>query len=399
MSEWEKARLGEVLMSVKRPVLVADLEEVPFAGVRWYAEGVYPRTTEPARNVKTKSLTRLELGDVTYNRMWATKAAFGVVEADSAGCLVTGDFPTFVGIEGRVVVDYLRLLFRTRAFQEQASLLAVGTTERRRLKEPDFLRIRVSLPPLPEQRRIVDVMAAVDTQVEALEAEVRAAWPLVVQVAERAWGSDGIQGSSQILSDRFTVVDCEHKTAPAAIDGEDTAGISVGTGDVRFGGIQVATAKRVSPKTLESWTARAVPTSGDLIFTREAPVGEVGRVSEIDHPLCLGQRTVLLRSIGDFPADGLWALLVSDSGRAWLQRHSMGQTVQRVNVGTLKGFPLPSAVEPRVIRALDSTWKVFGALTDELTALRAFRSALLTNLLNQSISIPESYDAFLEAAS
>ena len=149
--EWPPTPLGQLLTQVQRPERIADLASVPYAGVRWYAEGVYARDSVDPSLVKAVRLNRLHLGDITYNRMWATKAAFGVVGSEAAGCLVTNDFPIFEARDG-LDAGYLALVFASRPFQEVAATLAVGTTERKRLKEKDFLSIRISLPPLPAQR-------------------------------------------------------------------------------------------------------------------------------------------------------------------------------------------------------------------------------------------------------
>ena len=135
---WREVRLGDVVEQVQRPVAVAELAEVPYAGVRWYAEGVYARPVEDAKDVKAKTLNVMKPGDITYNRMWATKAAFGVADESLNGCMVTNDFPLFVAGD-RLVPGYLSLVFTTPHFQALAAGLATGTTERRRLKEKDFL--------------------------------------------------------------------------------------------------------------------------------------------------------------------------------------------------------------------------------------------------------------------
>ena len=45
----------------------------------------------------------------------------------------------------------------------------------------------------------------------------------------------------------------------------------------------------------ERWTRRAVPKPGDVILTREAPLGEVGMIRSNDN-IFLGQRLVQYRT-------------------------------------------------------------------------------------------------------
>lgn len=147
--------LGQLLEQVQRPVKVAELQEIPFGGVRLYAQGVYLRERAESSSVKTSKLNRIEKNDIVYNRMWATKAAFGVVEEEAAGCLVTNDFPTFIP-RGQVSPQVFKRLFESKYFQREAARLAKGTTERRRLKEKDFLSIEVRLPDESTLERIME---------------------------------------------------------------------------------------------------------------------------------------------------------------------------------------------------------------------------------------------------
>ena len=87
------------------------------------------------------------------------------------------------------------------------------------------------------------------------------------------------------------LVDCEHKTAPV-VEGTDwwiLRTSSVKEGEIRWDG-----AYTTDESSYREWTSRAVPEPGDVIFTREAPVGEAAVIPE-GRPVALGQRTVLMK--------------------------------------------------------------------------------------------------------
>ena len=48
----------------------------------------------------------------------------------------------------------------------------VGTTGRQRVSGRDLIPLPISLPPLPVQRRIVDLMAHLDKQIAGMDVEV-----------------------------------------------------------------------------------------------------------------------------------------------------------------------------------------------------------------------------------
>ncbi|KPX43507.1 hypothetical protein [Pseudomonas savastanoi] len=84
-------------------------------------------------------------------------------------------------------------------------------------------------------------------------------------------------------------VDCVNKTAPV-VD-YPTPYKMIRTTNVKQGFIDVDTVRYVTEETFQSWTRRSQPRFGDVILTREAPVGEVGRCTfDENQNIFLGQR-------------------------------------------------------------------------------------------------------------
>lgn len=134
------------------------------------------------------------------------------------------------------------------------------------------------------------------------------------------------------------VIDCEHRTAPRT--DRHVYGFSIGTRDVRNGRISLERAKPVSRATYEGWTRRAEPQPGDLIFSREAPIGEVGEVPESAR-VCLGQRTVLLQlDRGRIEPKFLKYSLMAPASYSWIQSNAAGSTVLHLNVADVRKIPV-----------------------------------------------------------
>ncbi|MGV8991603.1 MAG: hypothetical protein ACOH1Q_09410 [Thiobacillus sp.] len=89
-----------------------------------------------------------------------------------------------------------------------------------------------------------------------------------------------------LIQASLLIVDCHNKTAPYTISGIPI----IRTTNVRNGKLDLLQTKYISEQTYKRWSARCVPMPGDLIFTREAPVGEIGLIPE-GAQVCLGQRT------------------------------------------------------------------------------------------------------------
>lgn len=152
--------LRELLRPVARPVRVVDSGTYRSLGVKWYAGGVFVKPTTCGGDIKATRLFRVCAGDFVYNRLFAWKGSFALVEPEHDGCMVSSEFPTFEIRTDRVLPEYLRWYFSVPALWEAIGGLSSGTsqTSRLRFKEQDFLSLVIALPPLSEQDRIVRIL-------------------------------------------------------------------------------------------------------------------------------------------------------------------------------------------------------------------------------------------------
>src|SRR5439155_6034525 len=112
-------------------------------------------------------------------RLFACRGAFGVISKELAGCYVSGEFPTFVPIPGKVDVEFLKYWFRLPSVIAEVDADCSGSTPltRNRFKENFFLALEIPLPPLAEQQRIV-------ARINGLAAQIHEARTLRQQAAE-----------------------------------------------------------------------------------------------------------------------------------------------------------------------------------------------------------------------
>lgn len=89
-----------------------------------------------------------------------------------------------------------------------------------------------------------------------------------------------------------SIVDCVNKTAPT-VDFE-TPYKMLRTSNIKNGQIHIDDLKCVTQEVYKKWCRRIIPEAGDIILTREAPLGEVGMLKEWKN-LFLGQRLMLYR--------------------------------------------------------------------------------------------------------
>jgi type I restriction enzyme S subunit len=133
------------------------------------------------------------------------------------------------------------------------------------------------------------------------------------------------------------IVDSEHKSAPEVEEGYPY----IKTSDIENGRIHFDDVSSVDEEAYEEWTRRLTPEPGDIVLTREAPVGRVGIVPEGEQ-VCLGQRTVLIRSDPEILDNQfLRYLLLTDDVQNRFEALSSGSTVDHLNLSDLRSFEFP----------------------------------------------------------
>src|SRR3569833_199311 len=153
-------------------------------------------------------------------------------------------------------------------------------------------------------------------------------------------------------------------------------------------------ASRVSETDYLERIARLKPQGGDVILTREAPVGEAFVVPE-GMRICLGQRVMLLRPRPDrLLGSYLVAQIYSGTVRRRIDALTGGTTNPHLNVAEVRRFPIPVPIRPaeqaRIEEAINASNTGAAAEVSVLAKLRALRSGLMADLLTGRVSVPES---------
>ena len=170
-----------------------------------------------------------------------------------------------------------------------------------------------------------------------------------------------------------SIVDCVNKTAPT-VD-EPTPYKMIRTTNVKKGWVNLSEVKYVTKETFDRWTRRQLPRKGDVILTREAPLGEVGMLRG-DDQVFLGQRLVSYRA-NPAKLDNRF-LLYAFQGRdvqAQVKGLGSGATVEHMRVPDCEKLTLslPPLSEQRGIASILSAY-------DDLIENNARRIAILEEM-------------------
>lgn len=152
---WPMVPLGEIACPIVRQVQVEPGTAYRTIGVKWWGEGAYERQTIDGAQTAAKTLSLVRQGDLIINKIWVRHGSTAVAGVDVDGCAASGEFPTFELDQRRALPRWIHWLTKTRPFWLDCDGLSRGTSGKNRIKPELFLTIRIPLPPIAEQRRIV----------------------------------------------------------------------------------------------------------------------------------------------------------------------------------------------------------------------------------------------------
>lgn len=197
--QWEIVPLSDLLRKSDEMVEIRPDEVYREVTVKLWGKGVVLRREATGTEIAATRRGVIRSGQLVLSRIDARNGALGIVPDSLDGAVVSNDFPSFTADPTRLLPEYLSWLSKTHAFVELCKRASEGTTNRVRLKENRFLALRIPIPHVPEQQRIV-------ARADEIAAKIQEARGLRRQIDDAA---DAIC--------RSIVVDPGRRTAPTPL--------------------------------------------------------------------------------------------------------------------------------------------------------------------------------------
>jgi len=197
MSRWPRVALRQILDPVGDRISLDPDTTYSQVTARLWGKGLALRGSLKGAEIAASQQTRVRAGQFLISKIDARHGAFGIVPPELDGAVVSNDFPVFAVNQGKALPDYVSWVSRTDWFVALCRHASEGSTNRVRLKEARLLAQEVPLPPLEDQRRIVERLDGAAARVEArrhaaagvereLAATLRAAFARIIADAPHA---------------------------------------------------------------------------------------------------------------------------------------------------------------------------------------------------------------------
>ena len=219
------------------------------------------------------------------------------------------------------------------------------------IKKSALSAFHLRIPPLPEQKKIAEILSGIDNLIKMIDIKILKLKIAIAEVfrdvfsdfsptEEEAVFPQDISKSIKTLpleSVCEAVVDCKNRTPPYVDQGYPV----IRTPNVRNGRLVIADLRYTDEESYQIWTARSVPRPMDILFTREAPLGEACLIPN-GFRCCLGQRMMLFRANKSLldPQYLLYAMM-STFVQEQLGKSKGGTTVGHARVADIRKIKIP----------------------------------------------------------
>ena len=163
-SDWKLIPIREIITESRiNPELDDPSKRI---SVRLHCEGVEKRSERATDQAGATRYYKRLAGQFIYGKQNLHKGAVGIVPEELDGFCSSQDIPAF-DITPTVDPNWFLHLFRQRNFYESLENIATGTGSKR-IQPSELGEKEIAVPPLPEQKKITEILSGIDFLLKAL---------------------------------------------------------------------------------------------------------------------------------------------------------------------------------------------------------------------------------------
>ena len=439
MNNWQKVKIGDFFKRIKRPIKLEKDKSYKLVTIRMHHKGIVLREEKQGYLIKS-NMYEVHKGDFILSGIDARNGAFGIVPEELNKAIVTNDFWYFK-LDENIVNKYFFLeLTATSWFDDICKKGSDGTTQRIRLQKDKFFNQEIVLPPLEEQIIFIKKFKQIKSTKEDLESETSIQQSLLKQLKQTIL-QEAIEGKltakwraknpdigtvkellEQIKTEKEKLIK-EKKIKPskalAPINQDEIPfDIPQSWEWCRFGdifnfidyrgktpnkiteGIRLITARNVkngylliepedfiSIEEFNERMTRGFPKKGDILFTTEAPLGNIA-ILNLDESISTGQRLIALQSYNNSLNNiNIMYFMMSDFFQQYLINNSTGVTAKGIKASKLLTLliPLPPIEEQKeIVATIEKLFTLCDELESEINQNKTTVENLMATVLKEA---------------
>jgi len=248
----------------------------------------------------------------------------------------------------------------------------------------DLRTVDVPIPPLSEQQQIValvdNAFEGIDRAIANTEKNLANAHELFESYLNTVFIQKGDGWVDTVIEDHIKFIDYRGRTPNKTEEGMRL----ITAKNVKMGFLQTEPQEFVNPDIYEKWMTRGIPLKGDVLFTTEAPLGNVAQLDTCEK-VVFAQRVIIMQPDPKaLNSTFLKFILLSKTMQQRIQEKGTGATAQGIKASLLKKIQISFPVEISTQEDIVSKLEEIGTHTQRLEAIYYQKLSAL-NELKQSI--------------
>lgn len=388
MPDWPMSPIGPHVVRRIEPVVLDEGTTYKTLGIR-YKSGVYVRAEKAGDAIRTK-MYRAHGGDFLYCILDSQRGPFDIVPPELDGGLVTNKFPAYQ-VRPSLVAEYLHLAFQGKSTLDAIGKARVGSEGRSEWKPEMFESHVIPMPSLPVQRKMVEMIGAVDAVIEATVRETERL-AVILKIRRSALANDARY--SAVPAQQAFAIRLGRQRSPQRATGPSMTqylrSANVGYDVLRLNDVL---SMDFNARERERYELQ----DGDVLVSEgSAGSNAVGMPAawhgEIEGPICFQNTLLRYRAVEGVSTPAFvrqWCLWAYESG-AFRDVAPDGVNIKHIGDKRAKvmAVRLPSLDEQQtIVDELEPLSDAVASLRGEAARLRTTRAALLDALLTRKIGV------------
>lgn len=172
---WSTCTFGDILTVVERPVPIDDDTVYQLVTAKRNRGGIVPREQLKGREIKTHGQYTVHAGDFLIANRQIVHGACGIVPESLDGAIVSGEYTVLLPKNG-LYLPWLAYYAHSVHFQQTCFQSSIGVDVEKMVFKVDWwLKQRLHVPPLSEQKRIGSILAIWDAAIGQTQALIASA--------------------------------------------------------------------------------------------------------------------------------------------------------------------------------------------------------------------------------
>lgn len=387
--DWTVSNLGVHLKETKERACDSDI--IPYSVSK--VLGIVPQSEKFNKRVASSDISNYKVirkGDFAYDPMLLWDGSINRMLREGKGA-VSPAYVTFRVASDSLDADFLLHLLKASTTKTFYKSISKGTNIRRQKAEfDDFAAGEFAFPPLPEQKKIAEILSGIDSQIERLEKQHEQISRIqdlvsedIIYACKKNFPSHGLGRVCALITKGATPTTFGHELSRVRFPGSVTF---LGGGSTSYSGEYDEVPARYCTSQAVSTLSRSALKAGDSLITIVgASIGNTCQIPGSVLPANINQNVALIRSDTAILDCNYLSLYLKTEGKKALISISTTQAQPSVSlqqVGDLQ-IPLPPLGEQRKIGAAAASLQTCKIKLDhKIQKVMFLKHALSSDLLS-----------------